>query len=127
MLDIRIKTIPHKKQLYDTCGDWRFNHWGDTEIRVSEVGNYYYEFLVALHELIEATLCRKRGISESSVSKFDIKFEELRKKGKVKGEPGNSKKAPYRKEHRFATKIEKLMAKELGIKWTEYDNSIGQL
>jgi hypothetical protein len=61
MINIEIKTIPDKKQRYNTVGDYWIKD-GKEYIRVSDMNNWEYETLIALHELIEATLCRKRGI-----------------------------------------------------------------
>ena len=124
-MHINIHTIPHNTHRYETVGDY----WDDeegTNIRVSDMGNEDYEFLVVIHELIEQYLCKKRGISEEDISKFDIKFEKNRPEGN-EDEPGDDQKAPYRKEHFFATTIERLIAGELGVDWKEYDKAIFNL
>ena len=57
---IEIKTIPHNSQRYDTVGDW----WTDEEgwhFRVSYMGNWRYQFLVAFHEMLELAWCTRRG------------------------------------------------------------------
>lgn len=84
---------------------------------------------VAVHELIEAILCRHRGIKEKDVTKFDLMFEEEIKAGKQHKhpEPGFDPRAPYRHEHAFATVIERTLIKELGIFWEEYDEIIDNL
>lgn len=79
-----------------------------------------YEFLVAVHELVEWYLTKKRGIKEDDITKFDKSF-------KGKGEAGNNKKAPYHKEHRFATAIEVMVANELRIDWKEYEETLKNL
>ena len=110
-LRVDMQTLPHRFQRYNTVGDWM----GDEKHRVifvSEMSNNDYEFLVGLHELIEQALCLKRNITDAEVTKFDKSF-----KGE---EPGDSPDAPYFKEHRFATKIEKMVCKELGISWIKY-------
>lgn len=127
-MKISIKTIPHNEQRYETSGDFWDDECG-TKIRVSEMGNDDYEFLVALHELVELHLCKKRGILEPNVAAFDIKFESEREKGlhSQEAEPGDHIDAPYRKEHFFATSIERLMANELGVDWAEYERTIMEL
>ncbi len=82
--------------------------------------------LVALHELVEVTLCKKRCITEAQVDAFDMAYEKNRTKGDH-SEPGDHPDAPYRKEHFFATNIERLMAAELGVDWETYENHIGAL
>ena len=132
-----ISTISHNKQRYPTVGDWHFRKLTEyidhLDIYVSRMNNTDYEFLVGIHELIEAYLCRKRGIKEEDVTKFDIYFEEHREENqKLFGddfpiEPGNDSMAPYFLEHQFATKIEKLVAAELEIDWDEYDKTVNEL
>ena len=74
--------------------------------------NRLYEFVILIHEVIEALLCIARNIPIAKIDQFDSDYQ-------GNGEPGDHKDAPYRKEHKFATKVEKMMAKELGIKWNE--------
>lgn len=85
-----------------------------------------FEFLVAIHEFIEAYLCQKRGIEEPTITRFDVNFERSRIKGNT-DEPGDNPEAPYFNEHQFATKIEKVMAKELGVNWKEYEKTVNDL
>lgn len=125
MLDINIKTIPDGSQRYNTVGDyWKEN--GQENFRISDMHNWKYEILVGLHELVEESLCRTRGISEEAITAFDEQYEKRRKYG-VLDEPGNDPSAPYHKEHLFATKIEKLVANELGVNWEEYNDAIVHL
>lgn len=129
MRPIHIKTIPHSEQRYPTTGDyWRDEN--DTEqVRVSDVGNPDYEFLVMLHELVEWYLAEKRGITDEAISNFDMKFEEEIKAG-IKpqhADPGMDSAAPYKDEHIFALKIEKEVADELGIDWEAYCKELGKL
>jgi hypothetical protein len=128
--EINIKTIPHSSQRYDTAGDYfeRRIFWNRNEVlevRVSEM-NPDYEFMVTIHELIELYLVKQKGIKIEDIDKFDMKtvFEV---DPKNQEDPGASKLAPYHKEHMFATKIEKLLCKELGVDWKTYDDSFSQL
>lgn len=132
---IHIATIPHVVQRYPTVGDY----WEEKdpreilpptiEIRVSEMFNEDYNFLVALHELVEQHLVRKRGIPIEDIDAFDVQFEKSRAAGLVRddAEPGDDPRAPYRREHQFATQIEKLMAEALGVDWKEYDAAVMSL
>lgn len=137
MFDINVKVIPHSEQRYETVGDWWFtglmiagkfiaHDLTSLEIRVSAMANPDYEFLVAFHEQAEAMLCLKRGIKEEDVSTFDKLYEKSRPEGDI-SEPGDNYLAPYRKEHFFATTVERLMAAELNIDWSEYDKAIQNL
>lgn len=125
-MKIKIETIPHQQQRYPTVGDyWEEN--GSEEIRVSEMPDWRYEALVAVHEMIEMILTRHRNIDEHAISTFDIDFEQSREKGLVMGEPGDHIHAPYRKEHFFATNLERLLAAELEVDWFEYDHFVDSL
>src|SRR5438874_9307603 len=111
-MKIHIETIPHDQQRYPTVGDyWEEN--GVEQVRVSQMRDWRYEVLVAVHELIEMAITKHRGIEEAAISEFDINFEKTREQGLVTGEPGDHVKAPYRKEHFFATNLERLFAAEL--------------
>ncbi len=123
-----IETIPHSSQRYETVGDY-YDRGGITYIEVSHMGNKNYEFLVALHELIESFLCGERGISEASITQFDMQFEKDREEGLhgPEEEPGDAPDSPYKREHFFATSIERLMAADLGVDWVKYDMTVRSL
>jgi hypothetical protein len=132
MLRVEVKVIPHKEQRYDTVGDWWFEP--DTkgpalQIRVSNMGDWRYEYLVAQHEQNEAMLCFARCISGAEVTVFDIMYEDRRRSGdsEFQGECGDHALAPYRKEHFFATTQERAMAAELGVDWSEYEEAVNSL
>lgn len=113
-----IRTIPHHAQRYPTIGDY-FPHGGTNLIFVSELGNKDYEFLVAIHELVEMYLCQKHGIKESDITAFDIAHQDI--------DPGLSKEAPYHKEHMAALKVEKMIAKELKVDWNKYEKRLEEV
>ena len=116
---IVVRTIPHAHQAYPTVGDWVFN--GDELIVfVSELGDTNMEFLVALHEMIEAMVCDKAGIAEIDVSSFDKGHPEL-------DDPGGDRRAPYHRQHVFAENIERMVAQELGVDWNAYTAKVDNL
>lgn len=123
---IRISVIPHRSQRYETVGDWMIDKQGNIKILVSDMGNWKYNMLVGLHEMIEVLLCHERGISDCIVTNFDKQFEAKRKKNNT-DEPGDEPDAPYQNEHNFATGIERTMAAMLGVKWKEYDKAVNDL
>lgn len=125
-IDVHLRTIPHESQRYETAGDWHIKVGEITYIYVSDMQNRDYEWLAMIHEIVEAVLCQKRGISDEEVTLFDEAYEAKRPEGD-ESEPGDDLKAPYHREHRFATKIEKLMAKELDVDWMTYDTTIVSL
>lgn len=135
-MKVTIKTIPHKKQRYKTVGDWVVKGGELSEILVSYMGNDDYAFLVGIHEAIEGYLCLKAGVSQKEVDNFDIEYENARLKGitarcgckpKPTSEPGFDRHAPYGKFHRYATDIERGLAKSLGISWKVYTKVVESL
>lgn len=124
MIEIYAKSISMKEMIarygVESAGDYWRPRQELINIRALELGNPDYEFLIILHEIIEEYLCTKRGIKETDIQAFDQKFSE---EG-GEGEPGDDKRAPYYKEHQFATKIEKLMATQMGIKWRDYSRAV---
>lgn len=91
------------------AGDWQFTADGVLLIRVSGDVLSREGFLFGLHEMVEAFLCRERGIAQESVDRFDAAFAGA-------GEPGDHPNSPYNEEHRFACLVEFMMAHELGMR-----------
>jgi hypothetical protein len=96
-------------------GDWFYNAEGDLVIRVIGIDlGTPADFLFALHELVEATLCRREGVSQESVDRFDAAFENMEDRD-FDSEPGDHPAAPYRTQHRRAMLIEHMMAQFMGL------------
>lgn len=122
---IEVRTIPHNQQRYDTVGDW----WTDEEgwhIRVSYMGNWRYNFLVAFHELLEMAWCKQKGVKQADVDAFDICFEKNRAPCDL-SEPGDDPRAPYRYGHQMATLAERFAALVIGVKWDKYEAAVNGL
>ena len=125
---ITIVDVKHDQQRYETVGDWQ---WRDKNkenllITVSDMKNWKFNFLVAFHEQVEVMLCKARNIKQEDVDDFDMAYEARRQEGDT-SEPGDDPMAPYYNEHQFATKIEKMMAEELGVEWSEYDKTVSSI
>ncbi|HJZ14914.1 MAG TPA: hypothetical protein VJ251_05615 [Stellaceae bacterium] len=71
-----------------------------------------YEFLIGMHEVMEAYLAIYAGVSPDAVDRFDKAYEAKRKPGDD-SEPGDDPRAPYHREHVFASKVERLSRKSL--------------
>ena len=125
-MNITIRTIPYDAMRYPTCGDWVFADEHNLQITVAGIGDRRMEALIGVHELIEALLCDRRGITTQAVDAFDKMFEATRKDDDP-SEPGDSPLAPYRREHFFAEAIERLLAAEMGVDWNEYADRIDAL
>ena len=67
-----------------------------------------------IHELIEAYMAFKKGLTDKQITKFDMDNPEL-------DDPGLSTEAPYHKEHMAAMKIEAELAEILGVDWNDYE------
>jgi hypothetical protein len=134
MLRINIRTKPIWKMRYQDVGDY---YWITSPVKeentlkivVTEMENPDYEFLVALHELIESYLVLRKGITIEEIDEYDKRFEQEQKEGKrpKNAEAGEQKDCPYRKEHIFAKKIEKMVAKYLKVNFKEYEKFIDYL
>jgi hypothetical protein len=126
MLKFDCETISHSQQRYPTVGDYATDSFGTTHFKISDVGNWKYEFLVAVHEVIEKYLCKAATIMEIDIDTFDLEYEKNRKPQDV-DEPGNDPKAPYYRQHQVATFIEKQLAREMGVDWDEYEKTLDNL
>jgi hypothetical protein len=80
-LHIVIETIDHSKQRYPTVGDWQIDKAGNLHIAVSRMSDRRYEFLIGMHEAIEAYFAIHAGVSPEVVDKFDRAYEAKRKTG----------------------------------------------
>lgn len=124
-MKIILETIPHESQRYETVGDWFY--WDRTlYIKVSETGNDDYNYLIALHELVEAWLCKRHGITQESVDEFDKLYEVNRAEDDL-SEPGDDPNAPYREQHCTATGIERIVCAALGVPWKLYEETLERL
>ena len=120
-MNIRINTIPHNQQRYETAGDWQF--LGDElVINVSDMDSFagLNEFLVGIHELIEAMLCRSYGIKEQEVDDWDKAHIDDADPGAIPG-------CPYYRQHFLASIIERMLADELDVNWNDYEEAIENL
>ncbi len=115
LLLIRSRLIPASEHRYATRGDWWWQ--GDTlEIRISreeQRQNPLYPFLLLVHEMVEALLCRLSGITTEEVDALDMNYG-------GDGEPGDDPRAPYRWEHATAELVERVLAKRLSVNWQDY-------
>ena len=129
LLQYILKVIPHSWQDYPTIGNYFYIKGGTIVIFCSDMKNNDYHQLIFAHEMFEVALVIKRKINIKEIDKFDINFEKEREKG-LHGkddEPGDNKSAPYHKEHVFATKLEKLLAKEMDVNWEDYSKTVSNL
>ena len=110
---LRVEITTTDRMRYDSLGDYFRNGAGTDCIEILDMGSADHEFAVAVHELVESFLCRRRGVTYDQVDAFDFAYT-------GDGEPGDAPDCPYAKEHLFATKIEAMIVAELGLDWVEY-------
>lgn len=109
---------------YDTIGDWQFDELGNLKITIKTCEEKLF-IPLAIHEFVEAILCRARGISECQVDKWDMEiYPQICKKTSLFDEAGEHTDCPYYKEHSAATVFERVMVSELGMKWQEYEENL---
>jgi hypothetical protein len=133
-MKITIESIPHASQRYPTCGDWEVMPDGTLAIRVSEEMGEDSCVLVALHELIEAKVAMRRGVTVKEVDDFDKEFEIRHRKGNTldgertdNDEPGDDPLCPVFREHQFATAIEGLVCAMMEVPWPEHAKRVEAL
>ena len=121
-MKITIESIPHNEQRYNTVGDWQFDKEGNLNIKVSEtpkIGQSGF-YLIAIHELIEAVLCETRDITQDEIDDWDMTIIS-------DTEPGDTKGCPYIFEHCTATGVERILASEFEVDWSQYEQELTEL
>jgi hypothetical protein len=111
--NIQIRIIPHGCQRYDTYGDYWIDEKNILQVRVSEFADPDIAIRIAVHELMEAWRCSKKGIDFAEIDRFDIANIDHH-------DPGIFKCAPYHHEHMQSMDIERLLCIQDGVKWEEY-------
>jgi len=112
-----IIAIDPSENRYGTVGDWMFAENGDILVTTTKCGNADSEFLVAIHELIEAYLCLREGITEEEVNAWDVNNPYLE-------EPGDSRNAPYHRQHAIAMRTEKFLADLMRVDWEQHQQKV---
>lgn len=114
-MKIIIEVVKQEEQRYKTLGDWQFSGEDDRDlsIRVSDTGYIWYNYLLIIHELIEAIICQLTGVKQEVVDKWDIDHPDA-------DEPGDLPGCPYKSAHKYAEYIEFSLCTMLEIKWYYY-------
>ncbi len=122
---ISIKFIPHKKQRYETLGDWQYKN-EKLNVRISDTGEWKLNCLLLIHELVEAWLCKDKEITDSQVDEWDFGYANVTY-SRAGEEPGDDPDCPYYDQHGAATMIEKMMANFFGIDWRRYEKRLQEI
>jgi hypothetical protein len=126
MKTIEVRTLPHAKQRYDTIGDYEeVDNGRAVAFRISAMPDWRSEAAVLIHELVEYLLVKRARIKLEDIDFFDIDFESRRGIDFMDTgqEAGDDPAAPYFKQHQFATIIERLFVRELGLTWQEHEDN----
>lgn len=116
MKRIVMEVISHTEQRYDTLGDYWEDPDGTWQFRVSDMGDWRYNFSVLLHEFIEYALLKHKGVSEQAVLDFDLAVP---RDSPYANDPGFDPEAPYHAEHVYADAMERLIAPHLGMSFMD--------
>lgn len=135
---IIIEVIPHTQQRLPGSlgGDWQWITRGkafsegytqDIDVatssicdvllvRVSDMGNWRYNYLLAQHEMNEALLCKASGITTEMVDADEKNAKDTDDPDSLSGYPGSC----YQREHNDSLVMEWITARFLGVDWTDY-------
>lgn len=120
MLFYTVISISQNFQRYKTVGDWQRTNL-DMVIKATDLPNEDMTFLIAVHELVEAYLCERAGVTQEQVDEFDLSFDPENSAGI---EPGDAETSPYRLQHQAAESIERHLAQILGVDWNLYQREV---
>jgi len=124
-MKIIIETIDHCSQRDpDAIGDWHIEKDNCIVVRVSKMDDPISELAVAIHELQEAFLCWRKGVSEEEVNLFDFRWaENFKNKLTQSDEPGGEPDAPYHWEHQASNQTENTFVLSCGMSLKEHDRN----
>lgn len=125
-MKITIQSCPQERIRSNQSGDWWAHGEHQYTIHVLDTLLPESQLAIAIHELIEAYLCRKNGVTDGDVCAFDEHYEAERKEGKHKSdeEPGDDPGAPYRKEHAAATHVERAACHAFELSWQSHEQAV---
>lgn len=112
---IQIDIIPHEEQRYNTVGDY-YERDGQVYFKISHMGNYNYELLILIHELLERHVCQLQDISDEDIDNWDMAHLD-------DPEPGSLPGCPYGVAHWAADHVERIVAQVLGVSWDDYSSA----
>lgn len=115
-MKITLEVINHKEQRLGVVGDWFFTSPEELTVRVSDSGDWRYNFLALRHEMDEAMLCKKAGITTEMVDADQANQSEDDDPDSFSGYPG----ARLQAQHNDALAAEWQMSRLLGVNWEEY-------
>ena len=123
-MDIIIQVVEPSQMRPEVDGaDWFWDAAGDLQVRVCPMSDWRYETLLGIHEAVEAILAKFNGVSQMAVDAFDIAYD-LDHPNMPDLNAGDDPAAPYKREHCFATAVERILCAELKVDWRDYDDEL---
>ena len=110
---------------FRTLGDYEEVSPGHWIVRAAKLPCWKMTMLILIHELAELLATQSAHIPEPNILQFDLMFE--REQPGRDDEPGDDRRAPYMRQHSFASGIERLFAAEMGVNWKQYEDAIDDL
>lgn len=124
---ILIKPIQPENHRYCTVGDYFYDREDDTlTIFVSRMQDWRSELAVAVHELFESVACLAADVDQTDIDLFDMEYERKRPETDLTSEPGDSKDAPYHKQHVSATFVEREVCSQSGLTWEAHEKIVSE-
>lgn len=117
-----LKSIPHDNHRYATAGDY-FHNGTEWVIRTSDLGDWRFNCLLQIHELVELVLTQAGGVSEKAITAFDRGYYRTH----PDEEPGDCPHCPYHRQHLQAEIIERALCEFLGLDWRDYEKALNAL
>ena len=117
-MEITVRIVEQFEQNYDTAGDYGRDENGNIWFKVTKQKTEFVEKMILIHEMIEELLVTEAGIKDDDIVNFDKSYT-----GDCE-EPGDSKDAPYNRQHTIAKIVERIICNELNIDFQGYMNSI---
>lgn len=125
-MNITVTEVEASGMPYPTVGNWTFDKDGNLQITVLKGLTPTFSLGVALHEIVEAHLCKSMGITEESVNEFDIAFEG-RGCDNIFKEPGDDPDSPYYQQHKSALIMEHAYMQVMCVPWQWYDDAVDEV
>lgn len=124
MNTIQIAMIRHNRHRYPTSGDFYQLAPGHWAIVVSQMkGDCRFSCILAVHELVEMLCTQAHNISERRITAWDKRCLRTH----PDSEPGDVPGCPYGKQHKFAEKVERMLCRQMGVRWKDYTKALNAL
>jgi hypothetical protein len=119
-MDIRV-VVPESMRPEVDGADWFWDDVGDLKVRICPMSDWRYEAMLGIHEQVEAVICKHTGVTQHSVDVFDHQYDQTHDND---CEAGDDPSAPYKREHCFATVVERMLCGVLGVDWKSYSDEL---